>query len=110
MGERATQGNLECRALAPHKNPILDGSAHMGLNSLLRHTLLEEPFPTFLDFELEENSYCHHYLLRRMHDWTKDVDADSFWRQWSAVNTACGIFTGKIANTPASPSDAARYA
>jgi hypothetical protein len=56
MGKMNKHGNLEVHGLGPHTNPVLDGSAHMGINLLDRHSILKEPVPSFVDYE-GPNSY-----------------------------------------------------
>jgi hypothetical protein len=98
-GKSNPHGNLECRAMAPHRNPVLDGSAHAGLGLLLRHSLLGEPFPSFLDFDAA-NSYCRRHTLRAIWDYQKPISEQVYREQWSTVLDACGIFTGKITHQP----------
>jgi hypothetical protein len=93
-GKSNAHGNLECRAMAPHCNPVLDGSAHVGLNLLFQHTLLVggKPFPRFSDFDAD-NSYCRWPTLWGILDYQKPISKKVYIYQWSAVLDACGIFT-----------------
>ncbi len=67
--------------------------------SFVWHSLLGEPFPSFLDFDAD-NSYCRRPTLRAINDYQKPISEQVYRDQCGAVLEACGIFTGTITHQP----------